>query len=220
MATLVSIQIGKPQQLQPVEGDIGTKPWTTSFFKLPVAGPVWASTLTLEGDDVADRRHHGGRDKAVCVYSADHHAYWRDDLSFGEEFGGGAFGENFTVAGLDEDTVCVGDRWRVGDADFEVSQPRQPCSKLARRWKTKDLTARVERNGLTGWYLRVIQEGAVTAGDPVERLARPLPEWTIARANEVMHHRKKDREATAELAGVELLANSWRGQLRRRLAKL
>lgn len=220
MARLASIQVGKPREFQSVEGDTSDKPWVTAFCKQPVEGPVWAATLGLDGDGVAEPKYHGGVDKAVCVYSGDHHAYWRQELGLGEEFGPAAFGENFTIEGLTEDDVCVGDRWRIGDAEVEVSQPRQPCWKLARRWRIKDLTARVQRNGLTGWYLRVTQEGAVTPGDPIERVANPLPEWTIARANEVMHHRKKDRDATAELAAVDLLADAWRDQLNSRLAKL
>lgn len=220
MARLFSIQIGKPRELQPVEGDTSDKPWTTAIYKHAIEGPIWAGTLGLDGDGVADPKHHGGVDKAVCVYSADHHAHWRKDLAVGDEFGSGAFGENLTVSGLTEETVCIGDRWRVGDAELEVSQPRQPCWKLARRWKQKDFTARVQRNGFTGWYMRITQEGTIAPGDPIERIANPLPEWTLARANEVMHHRPKDREATAELAAVALLADAWREQLESRLAKL
>lgn len=143
MPTLVSIQVGKPEHREPVEGDTSTKPWTTAFYKQPVDGPVQVAGAGLEGDGQADLRHHGGPDKAVCVYSAEHFAYWRDDLGFGEEFGGGAFGENFTVAGLDESSVCIGDVWRIGNVELQVTQPRQPCWKLARRWRLKDLTARV-----------------------------------------------------------------------------
>lgn len=219
MPSLVSIQTGQPQRYEPVEGEASTKGWTTAFFKTPVLGPIAAGPTGLEGDQVAETRVHGGRDKAVCVYSADRFGHWRGDLGLSEdEFGPAAFGENFTVTGLDESSVCLGDRWRIGTATFEVSQPRQPCWKLARRWKTKDLAVRVQQTGYSGWYLRVVEEGTVTAGDAIQVFQNPLPEWTIARANEVMYDGQGDRDATAELAAVEPLAGSWKRQLSKRLA--
>ncbi|CAN0370970.1 unnamed protein product, partial [Ectocarpus sp. 4 AP-2014] len=190
---LLSIQIGQPQRYEPVEGEASSKGWTTAFFKTPVAGPIAVGPTGLEGDQVAETRVHGGKDKAVCVYSADRFGHWRADLGLSEaEFGPAAFGENFTVTGLDESTACLGDRWRIGTATFEVSQPRQPCWKLARRWKTKDLTLRVQQTGYTGWYLRVVETGTVTAGDTIAVVENPLPEWTITRANEVMYNLKDD----------------------------
>ncbi|MEO0528950.1 MAG: MOSC domain-containing protein [Planctomycetota bacterium] len=217
MPSLVSIQIGTPQRYEPVEGELSKKGWTTAFFKSPIARPVAVGRLGIEGDEVAEKRVHGGPDKAVCVYSADRFPHWREDL--GEpELGGAAFGENFTVAGLNEETVCLGDIWRIGTAEFEVSQPRQPCWKLARRWKTKDLTLRVQQTGYTGWYLRVREEGLVSPGDEIERVDQPLPDWTIARANSVMYDMADDHDATTELAAVGPLADSWKRQLLKRIA--
>lgn len=218
MARLLSIQIGQPQRYEPVEGELSKKGWTTAFFKTPVAGPIAVGPRGLEGDQVAETRVHGGKDKAVCVYSADRFGHWREDLGLSEEeFGTAAFGENFTVTGLDESNACLGDRWRIGTAVFEVSQPRQPCWKLARRWKTKDLTLRVQETGYSGWYLRVVEEGVVTQDDSITVAANPLPEWTIARANEVMYDLEDDAVATAELAAVEPLAGSWKRQLLKKL---
>lgn len=218
MPHVASIQIGHPTDYDPVEGDTSTKPWRTAFYKTPVAGPVVARQLGLEGDSVADTRVHGGPDKAICVYSADHFEYWREDLGLGEEFGPAAFGENFTVEGFAEPDVCIGDRWRVGEAELEVAQPREPCWKLARRWKQKDLTLRVVQTGYTGWYVRVLTEGPVEAGAAIELLDRPEPDWTLERANEVMHHLKDDREAAEALVSLESLAASWKRQLTKRLA--
>ncbi len=215
---LLSIQIGQPQRYEPVEGELSKKGWTTAFFKTPVEGPIAAGPRGLEGDQVAETRVHGGIDKAVCVYSADHFPHWREDLGLSElAFGPAAFGENFTITGLAEADVCLGDRWRIGTAEFEVSQPRQPCWKLARRWKTKDLTLRVQETGYTGWYLRVTTEGTITAREQIEVISNPLPDWTIQRANRVMYDLADDREAAAELAAVEPLANSWKRQLAKRL---
>lgn len=216
MPHLSSIQIGSPQRYEPVVGETSKKGWTTAFFKRPIEGRVNVGRLGLEGDEVAEKRVHGGPDKAVCVYSADHFAHWRADLAE-PTLGAAGFGENFTVEDLSEETVCLGDRWRIGTAEFEVSQPRQPCWKLARRWKTKDLTLRVQQNGYTGWYLRVVTEGTITPGDAIEIVSSPLPEWTIARANRVMYELKDDTTATAELAAIEPLAGSWKRQLLKRL---
>jgi len=169
---VVSIQVGLPRDL----GD-----WRTAFFKKPVFGPVWLGWLGLDGDRQADPRYHGGPDKAVLAYSADHYAAWREDPGF-SNLAHGAFAENFTIAGLDEATVCIGDKYRVGEAFVEVSQPRGPCWKIARRWKRPDLTARVAKTGRTGWYLRVLGEGYVEAGDEVSLVERPLHAVTMREA--------------------------------------
>ena len=217
MPRLISIQIGQPRDYEPVEGDTSDKPWRTAFYKEPVAGPIQAKRLGLEGDGVHEVEIHGGVDKALCVYSAEHWPHWREDLGLGDEFGPAAFGENLSIAGLTEADVCLGDRWRIGAAEFEVSQPRQPCWKLARRWKTKDLTLRVQQTGYTGWYVRVVTEGALEAGQPIELVDRPEPDWPLARANRVMYELKDDREATAALISVGVLSESWKEQLKKRL---
>ncbi|MEQ8849347.1 MOSC domain-containing protein [Botrimarina sp.] len=213
--TLISIQIGQPESREPVAGDTSERPWRTAFYKTPVEGPVRAARLALEGDSVADTRVHGGADKAVCCYSAEHFPYWRERLAE-PGLGGAAFGENFTVSGLTEEQVRLGDRWRVGTATFEVSQPRQPCWKLARRWRRKELALWVQQTGYTGWYLRVVAEGHVTAGDEIQLVERPLPVWTIHRANGVMYGEADEREVAA-LVAVGPLAESWKRQLGKRL---
>lgn len=218
MPSLLSIQVGLPRTVEPVDGDTSQKPWTTSFFKRPVSGPARVGKLGIEGDAVADTQVHGGADKAVCVYSADRWPYWRERLGLSDEFGPAAFGENFSVEGLDEETVCLGDRWRIGDAELEVSQPRQPCWKLARRWRVTKLALWTQETGYTGWYVRVTREGTVTAGNKIELLDRPLPRWTIDRANSVMYELRDDRDANAELAALGPLSESWKRQLLRRIS--
>ena len=211
MAQLLSIQIGRPQDLAPTPDDLSHKPWRTAFYKQPIEGPIAVGKLGLEGDDVADRRVHGGVDKAICVYSAEHFPYWRYELGFGSEFTGGAFGENFTLAELTEGDVCIGDVWRIGSATLQVSQPRQPCWKLARRWKVKDLTLRVIQNGYTGWYLRVLTEGEVEPGAEIALDDRPHADWPLTRANQVMYDKASaDKES---LARVPALSTSWHEQL-------
>lgn len=188
------------------------KPWSTGFFKRAVSGPVWLGYEGLQGDQQADRRNHGGVDKAVCVYSAEHYPCWRETPGLqAMEFG--AFGENFTVEGLTESTVCVGDVYQVGEARVEVSQPRQPCWKLSRRWRVRDLAAQVERTGRTGFYLRVLAHGWVESGVPIQRLARPFPELSIAYAHRVRHQQPHDVDAARRLGSCPALSGSWKDAL-------
>jgi MOSC domain-containing protein YiiM len=210
---LLSIQTGKPAD-HGTEGapDPTDRPWITGFFKTPVSGPLFLRTVNLDGDGQADLVNHGGPDKAVCAYPAGHYDAWRRELGLPEmPFGG--FGENFTVGGLTEAEVCIGDVWRVGGALVQVSQPRQPCWKLARRWRIKDLPGRVVETGRTGWYFRVLQEGAVSLDLPMTLVERPVPHWSVGRANRVMHHDKSDVGVAAELASVRHLSASWKEAL-------
>ena len=219
-ATLCSIQIGTPQDYG-FEGavDPHDMPWKTGFFKTPVEGPVFVRATNLAGDGQADLQNHGGIDKAVLAYSADHYPLWRNQLGM-PDMPFGAFGENLTISGLSEELVYIKDIFRIGTVTFEVSQPRQPCWKLARRWRRHELTGLVVRNGRSGWYLRVLEEGWIEARMPVELIARPNPAWSIARANEILHHRRTDLPLTLALANVPGLASSWVEELRERAALL
>jgi MOSC domain-containing protein YiiM len=199
--------------------DAHDQAWTTGFFKTPIAGPAFVGLTNLAGDGQADLENHGGLDKAVLAYAAEHYSKWRDELEMPEMLPG-AFGENLTIAGLSEQSVCIGDIFRIGEVAFEVSQPRQPCWKLARRWRMHELTALVIHNGRSGWYLRVLEEGWIEARMPVELIERPNPTWTIERANQILHHRKTDLPLTLELADVPKLAGSWVAELRGRAERL
>jgi len=214
--TIVSIQVGKPEttNCHSFRSDTGETTWTTGFGKQPVAGSVRLRKLNFDGDAQADLKHHGGPDKAVCVYPASHYAFWQSELSI--ELVGGAFGENLTVAELTEDDVCIGDVWRIGDARVQVSQPRQPCWKLSRWWNIKDLALRVQQTGRTGWYLRVLEEGDVEPETPITLVDRVHQDWSIAAANELMHHDKKNIAKASSLANLAELSASWRDTLNRR----
>lgn len=218
VARVLEVRVGMPVALGTMgAGDPMERPWTTAAFKAPVEGPVWLGRTQLEGDGQADRKHHGGPDKVVCVYPAAHYPAWRGELAMPElEYG--AFGENFTVANLTEDEVSIGDVFLLGEAMVQVTQPRQPCWKLSRRWRVRDLAARVQKSGRTGWYFRVLREGEVMAGLPLVLLDSPHPEWTVARANQVMHRDRHDLRAAAALAACPLLSASWRDTLSRRAA--
>jgi MOSC domain-containing protein YiiM len=194
------------------------KPWRTGFCKQPYPGPLHLGPTGLEGDEQADLVNHGGPDKAVCVYPDEHYTHWRTTLNL-PDLPHGAFGENFTTFGRAESDVCIGDVFEFADGTLvQVSQPRQPCWKLARRWRVKDLAAQVERTCRTGWYFRVLVPGPVSAGETLTHRERPHPEWHVSLANEVMHHRKDDRAAAAKLAACPALSESWRRTLSARAA--
>ena len=208
--TIQSIQVGRLVS----EGDPGSKDllerhWTTGFYKTPVQGPIKMTRLGLVGDAVADTKHHGGPDKAVLCYAASHYELWAAEHPQ-LRMTAGALAENLTLTGVDESRVCIGDRFRVADCEIEVSQPRQPCWKIARRWGVKTLTKEVTVSGRTGWYVRVVQEGTIDVGQPLELLDRPNPEWSVARANNVLFGRESDRLAVIELMSVKELAEAWR----------
>jgi MOSC domain-containing protein YiiM len=154
---------------------------------------------------------HGGPDKAVCVYPADHISWWRERLGR-PDWGPGAVGENFTVEGQTEDTVCLGDVYEAGTALVQVSQPRSPCRTLARRWSRPDLPKRVVESGKSGWYLRVLRQGQVRVGDVLSLVERPHAAWTIARVNRVSYRLDPDGDPRdlGALAIVPALASAWR----------
>jgi len=207
--TVVSIQIGRPTALG------GDEPWVTSILKTPVSAPLMLDWLDLEGDEQADLSVHGGRDKAVCVYSSDHFPFWQATLAR-PDLGPGAFGENFTVSGLVEQTICLGDVFEIGEAVVQVSQPRSPCWKLGRKWERLDLPKLVLREGRTGWYFRVLQPGIVAPEQALTLTERPYASWTIAAVNRLAYAKKSEglQDERRALAECPALAESWRASLR------
>ena len=171
---VVSIQVGRPREIE----------WRgrtvlTSIFKDAVTGPVRVHALNLAGDEQSDPSVHGGADKAVYAYPAEHYAYWREELP-GAELPWGAFGENLTTEGLDETGLRVGDRLRIGSAELVVTQPRFPCYKLAARFGRPDMVKRFQRSGRSGFYLAVLREGVIAAGDPIQRIPAEPPGARVA----------------------------------------
>ncbi len=217
-AALLSIQVGEPRVYdQPPRFAKRPAPWSSAFVKHAVDGPVTLEPGNLADDRQADLKAHGGRDKAVNVYPSEHYVQWIAEGVL-PEFVAGGFGENFTVRGLLESELCIGDRFRVGSATVEVSQPRQPCWKLAHFLQRADMVKRVIASGRTGWYFRVLDSGLVRAGDPMELLERPFPRWTLAEANRLMHFEPNDTAVVAELANCPALSHSWVDSFNRRLA--
>jgi MOSC domain-containing protein YiiM len=217
VATIRSIQVGKPQSLgTPGAPDAFDRPWTSGIVKAQVAGPVHLGRINLDGDAQADLEHHGGPDKAVCCYATAHYPAWQRELSL-PDLAYGAFGENLSIAGVTESDLCIGDTFRIGpEAIVQISQPRQPCWKLARLWRIKDLVVQVQNTGRTGWYLRVLHEGTLAPGQSLDLVDRPHPDWSLDRANHLMHHDRSNRDEAAALAAVPALSASWKKTLSNR----
>ena len=163
---LLSVNVGLPRELE-WKGKIVR----TSIFKEPVAGRIRVSKLNVDGDEQSDLTVHGGIDKAVYAYPSEHYSFWRRELP-GMDLAWGVFGENFTTTGLLEESLHIGDRLRVGSAEFVVTQPRMPCFKLGIRFNRSDMVKRFLQSGRTGFYFAVLKEGEVAAGDSIELLER------------------------------------------------
>ncbi len=171
---LLSVNVGQPREVE-WHGEAVR----TSIYKEPVQGRVRVETLNVVGDRQSDLSVHGGRDKAVYAYPSEHYAFWRKELP-GVELPWGAFGENLTTEGLLEDEVHVGDRLRMGSVEFVVTQPRMPCFKLAIRFNRPDIVKRFMRSGRTGFYVAVLREGDIGAGDAIESIGLAGPQPSIA----------------------------------------
>jgi MOSC domain-containing protein YiiM len=179
----------------------------SAFAKRPREGAVQVLTDGLAPDEQADRRVHGGPEMALHLYPLDHHSFWREQLGdhplLAEP---GAFGSNLSVSGLTEDMVHIGDRFRLGSALIEISQPRQPCWKIEHRFGAKGMVASITQTGRCGWYFRVIDMGEVAAGDSLERIALGATEWSVARVFTALVAGKATKAEYSELAGLAPLS--------------
>jgi MOSC domain-containing protein YiiM len=210
---LISVNVGQPRaaewQGRPVE---------TSIFKAPVARPVALRALNLDGDRQADLSAHGGAHKAVYVYPSEHYAFWRAELP-DMALPWGMFGENFTTTGLLED-VRIGDRFRIGSAEVLVSEPRVPCYKLSLKFGRADMLKRFLASGRTGFYLMVLKEGLVQAGDPIEPIGRPDHGVRVADLTRIYAGEQPDPAILRQAAELGALSEAWRNFLRDRLARI
>ena len=172
-ASLLSIQVAKPVAVRHMDREV-----LTGIFKLPVLQPVMVRFLNIDGDEQADLTVHGGVDKAVYCYAAEHYPTWREEL--GRELPYGTFGENLTVSGLLEDEVHVGDVLQVGEATLQVSEARLPCYKLGIKMGDQRFLRQFQRSGRSGFYCRVLQEGMIEPGQPIRLTERDESQPTIA----------------------------------------
>ena len=175
-------------------------------------------TLNLDGDRQADLTVHGGPSKATYAYPSEHYTYWRDELP-DMELPWGMFGENFTTEGLDESTVNIGDRFRVGSAEVMVTEPRLPCFKLGIKFGRMDILRRFLASGRTGFYFSVECEGEVGAGDKIELIGRDKNNVTVADITRLYARDKDDLETMRRAIAVEALPESWREHFRQHLSR-
>ena len=209
---IASVNVGRPREVE-WRGDLVT----TSIFKEPVEGPVTVSRLNLEGDEQADLSVHGGPSKAVYVYHAEHYELWRDELPE-DDLGWGAFGENLTIAGLPrEDGIHIGDVLRAGSALLAVTQPRLPCFKLSVRLGRADMVKRFLASGRTGFYVSVVEEGVVAAGNEVTFVSHDPGRVSVADITRLYSHNRADIDAMRRAAEHEWLPEDWRRWFRERI---
>jgi len=193
---------------------------TSAIMKHPREGAVQVLEEGLAPDEQADRRVHGGPEMALHLYPLDHHGWWRGEIGdhplLAEP---GAFGSNLSVAGLNEKDVHIGDRFRLGSALIEISQPRQPCWKIEHRFGHKGMVARIIESGRCGWYFRVIETGTVAAGDALERIAVGAADWSVERAFRALVAGKASRAEISELAELAALSPKLRERAAARLGQ-
>ncbi|TAH35510.1 MAG: MOSC domain-containing protein [Planctomycetota bacterium] len=208
---IVSVNVGLPRDVA-----WRGKAVRTSIWKSPVPGRVRVRHLNLEGDRQSDLSVHGGVDKAVYAYPSDHYAFWREQLR-GVELPWGAFGENLTTEGLLEGEVRIGDRLRAGSAELVVTQPRMPCYKLGVRFDRPTIVKQFLQSRRSGFYLAVVAEGEVAAGDPIEWRGRQEDGLTVAEIVELYASDAENQELLRRAAGLAALPEDWREYFRKRL---
>ncbi|MGB9289863.1 MAG: MOSC domain-containing protein, partial [Terracidiphilus sp.] len=181
MPRLLSVNVGLPREIE-WQGKLVR----TAIWKRPVAGRIFARRLNLEGDGQADLKGHGGEHRAVMVYQLEAYRYWEQELGR-NDFEYGQFGENLTVEGLSDDEVCIGDRYRIGTAIFEVTQPRVTCYRLGIRMNNPQMAALLVSHKKPGFYCRVITEGEVGAGDEIQKIAEGPDRISVAEVDSLLY---------------------------------
>ena len=213
MNEVMSLNVGKPREVDWEGGEV-----TTGIFKQPVSGRVALRTTNLDGDGQADLSVHGGIHKAVYAYSLAHYDFWKRELARGD-LRPGQFGENFSVEGWTDDAVHIGDIFRVGTALVEVSQPRTPCFKLGLRMGDAKFPKRFLASGRPGFYLRVLEEGEVGAGDAMERVHMGPEQMSVQEVSRLLHFERGDRARVERVLAIPALSPEWRRPFEEALAK-
>jgi MOSC domain-containing protein YiiM len=210
---LISLNIGLPREVS-----WRGKTVTTGIFKEPIKGSVMLRTLNLDGDKQADLSVHGGVSKAVYAYPVQHYEFWKRELP-NMKLPYGMFGENFTIEGLREETVNIGDRFRLGAAEIMVTEPRMPCYKLGLKFGRTDMVKRFLVSRRTGFYFAVLQEGEVKAGDTIELLSRDGDGITVADITRLYAFERDDLTMLQRVVQVEALSDSWRGYFQHQIER-
>jgi len=211
---LISLNVALPRIVE-----YNGEPVATGIFKEPAPGPVMLRTLNLDGDRQADLSVHGGVSKAVYAYPSEHYEFWKKELPE-MELPYGMFGENFTTEGLFEDSVNVGDRFNIGEAELMVTEPRLPCYKLGIKFGRPDIIKKFLQSRRTGFYFAVVKEGEVKAGDAIELLSRDANNIAISEITRLYAFEKDDLKTLRRAVKLEALSESWREYFQRQIRKL
>ncbi len=208
MPVLLSVNVGMPKDV----------PWQgrtvhTGVWKLPVDGPAMVRRLNIDGDGQGDKNGHGGEQRAVLVYQIQSYRHWERHLRRGD-FGYGQFGENLTVDGMADDEVCIGDRYRIGEAEFEVTQPRVTCYRVGMRVGEPELPALLVSHHRPGFYMRVIREGRIAAGDPVIKISTGPGSLTVADTDALLYLPGRDPDKLRRALQIPALSPGWQGSFR------
>jgi MOSC domain-containing protein YiiM len=212
MFLIVSINIGTPREVVYAED----RKLKTSLQRNPVKGKTFLDLMGFEGDRVADPVNHGGRDKAVCAYPANHYSVWEEELS--RNMPPASFGENLTINSLTEDQIHIGDIFRIGEAEVQCTQPRQPCHKLTKIFGFPKLASRIQTLGYCGYYFRVLKQGWLQSGMVLERIHSDKEKISVLDAHYLMYRDKTRYEAIEKLMAHPALSESWKNSLGKRLA--
>ncbi len=211
---LISINVGRPRLVMR-----GGETVSTAIFKAPVQGRVMLRALNLDGDRQADLNVHGGPTKAVYAYPSEHYEFWRRELP-DAELPWGMFGENFTTEGLTEESVRIGDQFGIGETIVMVTEPRLPCYKLGIKFGRSDILKRFLASGRTGFYLSVVEEGAVEAGDSINLLHPSEDKVTVADIVRLYARAGDDADALRRAIQAQALPDSWRKRFQQQLEKV
>jgi len=211
---VLSVNVGLPREVR-----WRGKLVTTGIYKQPVEGRLTVRTLNLDGDRQADLRVHGGWDKAVYAYPSEYYELWRQERPE-LEFPWGQFGENLTTEGLVDTEVSIGDRFRVGTAELAVTQPRLPCFKLGIKMGREEFVTEFLERGLHGFYLAVVREGEVEAGDPIARLSSDPRGFGVTEVARLYARDRDDVDGLLRAARLDVLPESWREYFRKRASRL
>src|SRR5277367_2453081 len=208
MARLLSVNVGLPRDIEWKGRTVHTGIW-----KNPVLGRCRAGRLNLDGDGQGDLAGHGGEHRAVFVYQIDSYQYWREQLKrpdLGDPKSFGQFGENFTIEGLPDDAVCIGDRYRIGSALFEVTQPRVTCYRVGIRMNEPRMAALLTSSGRPGFYFRVLEEGEVGAGDEIVKVGETKERMTVTEINALLYSPNHARDRLERALQIAALSPGWR----------
>ena len=216
---LLSVNVGQPKEVSYTDRRGRKMKTLTGIFKTPVSGRRLLRSLNLDGDGQADLQGHGGIHKAVYVYSTENYQFWANELGRSDFAAAGQFGENFTVAGMPDDVICIGDVFRTGTATVEVTQPRVPCFKLGILLGIPDFHKRFAEACRTGFYLRVVEPGEIGSGDEFKRIGQADIRMTVRDMMHLLYFEPDNIEGAENALDIEALSPGWRQSFVERLEK-